>query len=128
MDFMKDVPNTRHGRIVNCCNKDISLTYGLRSSRRVKHYCLCKCSPVDDRSSSRNSRLKSGRMTSSRSRSGTEIALPSRTEVFVRTDQAQTPTLQTSRVSYISKDSGGIYKAHDVTLNVDVELGPEQEK
>ena len=40
MHFIKDVPNARHGRIVNCRNKDISLTYGLRSSRRVKHHPL----------------------------------------------------------------------------------------
>ena len=55
--------------------------------------------------------------------------VPTRTdsEVPVGTDSAPSPALQTSRVFYISKDPQGNYKAHGVSVDVDmVQLGPEK--
>jgi hypothetical protein len=48
-------------------------------------------------------------------------------EVSVRTDCDQFPMSQMSRPgSYISTDPQGHYKAHEVSLKVDVESGPEE--
>ena len=38
----------------------------------------------------------------------------------VGTDSAPSPALQTSRVLYISKDPQVDYKAHDVSVDVDI--------
>jgi hypothetical protein len=53
------------------------------------------------------------------------IVLPSRTEVFVRTERDQSPTLQTSRASCItgSTDPDGTHKEREGSFDVDVERG-----
>lgn len=77
---------------------------------------------MDNRSSSRDTRA---RTVSTRTRS--VIVLPTRTEVFVRTERDQSPTLQTSRGSYMSTDPQGNHKEHEMSLiDVDIERGLEK--
>ncbi len=57
-------------------------------------------------------------------RSGT--VPPSRMEVPVCMECDQHLTTETTRVSYINTDPHGRYKAHEVSLDVDVEHGPEK--
>ena len=55
------------------------------------------------------------------------IVLPTRTEVFVRTEQNHSPTTQTSGVSFLSTNPQMDHKEHEVvSLDVDVERGPEK--
>jgi hypothetical protein len=81
----------------------------------------------NNRSSSPGIPRENGYMVSElRVRSGS-IA-PSQLEVSVRTECDQYPTTrtQTTRVSYISTDPRGHFKAHEVNLDVDVERSPEK--
>ena len=81
---------------------------------------------VDNRSSSLETPRGTGRSVSElRVRPG-PIPL-NRMEVSVRTECDQFPMSQMSRSgTYISTDPQGHYKAHEVSLNVDVESGPEE--
>jgi hypothetical protein len=47
-------------------------------------------------------------------------------EVSVRTKYDRFPTSQSRPGTYISTDPEGRYKAHEVSLNVDVESGLEE--
>ena len=49
----------------------------------------------------------------------TEVSVPT-------TEYGQYPTSQTGSGSYISTDPHERYKAHEVSLNVDIESGPEK--
>ncbi|KAF8496195.1 hypothetical protein F5888DRAFT_415286 [Russula emetica] len=81
------------------------------------HRSLMEYSPPDV-SLARDSRA---RTASTRTRS--VIVLPTRTEVFVRTESDQSPTPQTSRASCISSVRLGNHKA---SFDVDVERGSEK--
>jgi len=83
------------------------------------HRSLMDYTPTDV---SRDTRA---RTVSTRTRS--VIVLPSRTEVFVRTECDQSPTLQTSRTSYVSTDPQGNHKEHEMSfIDVDIERGLEK--
>jgi hypothetical protein len=82
---------------------------------------------VDNRPSSPDALCGSGRTVSDtdmRKRSG-PIQL-NRMEVSVRTDYEQYPTSQTSSGSFVGKELQGHCKAHEVSLDVDVESGQEK--
>lgn len=66
------------------------------------------------------------RVRTATSRTRSVIVLPTRTEVFVRTESDQSPTLQTSRTSYVSTDPQETHKEHEMSLDVDVERGLEK--
>jgi hypothetical protein len=72
---------------------------------------------IDNRSSSLQVDTRA-RTASTRTRS--VIVLPTRTEVFVRTERDQSPTTQTSGVSFISTDH---HKEHEMSLVDDIERG-----
>ncbi len=81
---------------------------------------------VDNHSSPQDIPRENGQMVSGlRIRSGS--VAPSRIEVSVRTMECDDyPTTQTSSVSYTTTDPHGNYKAHEVSLDVDIERGPEK--
>jgi len=90
------------------------------------HRSLMKYSPSD---ASRDSRRKSLH-TAISSRPRSVIVLPTRTEVFVRTECGQSPTQTQTRTStsYIGTDSQGNHKANanEVDLDIDLERGSEK--
>jgi hypothetical protein len=51
---------------------------------------------------------------------------PNRMEVSVRMECEEYPKTQTSCASYTTADLHGNYKAHEVSLDVDLESGPEK--
>ena len=81
---------------------------------------------IDNRSSSLENPRGTGRSVSELRVQPGPIPL-NRMEVSVRTEYDQFPMSQMSRSgTYISTDPQGRYKAHEVSLNVDVESGLEE--
>ena len=82
---------------------------------------------VDNRPRSPDTLCGSGRPVSDadmRKRSGpTKL---NRMEVSVRTEYEQYPTSQTGSCSFMDKEPQGHCKAHEVSLDVDVESGQEK--
>ncbi len=80
---------------------------------------------LNNRSSSRDIPRENGHVLSElQIRSGT--VPPSRMDVTVRMEGDQYLRTETSRVSNINTDPHGRHKAHEVSLDVEVEHGPEK--
>ena len=122
-------PDSQYGHSDNCRNKNVSLSRKLWLFRHVRHSSFFpseKLIVVGNRFRSLESSRRTRRSVSElRVRSG-PIPL-SRMEGSVRTEGDRFPISQMSRPSsYISTDPQSRYKAHEVSLNVDVESGPEE--
>lgn len=123
-------PDSQYGHSDNCRNKGVPLSRKLRLFRYVRHsppiFPLTRLIVVDNRSSSLESSRGTRRSVSElRARTG-PIPL-SRMEGSVCTGGDRFPISQMSRPgSHISTHPHGRYKTHEVSLNVDMESGPEE--